>query len=114
MEQKSSLTRHRRRVLGLLDGLDPSRRIAFAALCAEILLPNYRLFAKQANWGKPEVLQRAVDNVWRYFDEPRPSPETIEDSVRECEETAPDTEQFGMPSASAALDAVTATTEALE
>jgi uncharacterized protein YjaG (DUF416 family) len=94
--------------------LAPRARVAFAASCCERLLPNYRAFSADENWGSPEVLREGLDLAWRFA---RAGSFEIEQarSLRDrCEASAPDTEDFRHPLTSAALDAAVAICETLD
>jgi uncharacterized protein YjaG (DUF416 family) len=107
------LAQHRQVLIRGLRRLPRSHRAAFAALTAGTLVPNYREFSQLENWGEPAVLELALDEVWRCIEEGKVSADRHSELMRESEKQAPDTERFGEASASAALDAVSATVAAL-
>ncbi len=41
-----------------------SHRVAFAAACAERLLPAYEAFARAEGWGAPQLLREGLDAAW--------------------------------------------------
>lgn len=47
-----------------LEGLDPTWRAAFAAACAERLLPTYRSFHQETGQGDPVALAQALNVLW--------------------------------------------------
>ena len=74
-----------------LDALPPAHRTAFAAACAERLLPNYGVFSEVEGWGDPARLARGLDSVWRYLEgHPLPA-ERLEGLLRDEDRLAPDT-----------------------
>lgn len=48
-----------------LEGLAPSLRVAFAAACAERLLPAYLAYSGRYETGSPDTLRAALDATWR-------------------------------------------------
>lgn len=48
-----------------LDRLDPTRKVAFAAACAERQLPGYVAFSKTTGRGDPDALRAILERVWR-------------------------------------------------
>lgn len=51
-------------VIGKLNELMPQARIAFAAACAQRLLPAYVSFSRQAKRGDPDALAEILNRVW--------------------------------------------------
>ncbi|MGD0094730.1 MAG: DUF416 family protein [Planctomycetota bacterium] len=47
-----------------LDKLQPELRGAFAAACAERLMPRYRKFSELAQEGDPDSLERSLSRLW--------------------------------------------------
>ena len=94
--------------------LSVKHRIAFAASCCERLLPNYRAFSRMENWGKPEVLSLAVDEIWNSILTLSLSQSRLKELKTECDKVIPDTEDFSTIYTSAALDAGTAVTTTLD
>ena len=84
-------------------------QVAFSILCIERMLPNYRAFQREHNWGNIDVIDRSIDCGWRWLlGEPGSEKERIELAAF-CDAQAPDTEVFGSIYASAALDVAVAT-----
>jgi uncharacterized protein YjaG (DUF416 family) len=52
------------KLIAELANLPRELRVAFAASCAERLLPNYERFAQKTGSGKTKVLKGALDSVW--------------------------------------------------
>lgn len=48
-----------------LQQLAPRARIAFAAACAERLMPSYTVYGGLHGVGNPQTLRSALDNVWQ-------------------------------------------------
>jgi len=107
-ELMTNPAKHVSRVRGAMPSLDHGRRLAFAAACAERLLPLYNRFSQQANWGDAAALRRAVSQVWHAADGGAVDSDAIADLMRQCEAAAPETEDFRQPLTSAALSAATA------
>jgi len=88
-------------------------RIAFAAACAERLLPHYELFSSAEHFCDPAWLYRAVDLVWDYLKGNSTLAELI--AIQEqIEAIVPDTDDFESLLASRALDAASATAQLID
>lgn len=84
-------------------------RLAFALSCAERLFPNYAAFSAEVGWGDPSMVRRALDLGWLHL--AKANAEVAAEGVRLrslIDEVTPDTEDFDVPSVSAALDAAAA------
>ncbi|WP_153559449.1 DUF416 family protein [Roseimaritima sediminicola] len=81
-------------------------RLAFALLCCERMLPNYRAFATQEDFGEPDVLRQTLDEFWDFLEKEDEIPASA--GKTRCEELAPDTEEFESLLTSPALDAAVA------
>jgi uncharacterized protein len=89
-----------------LDRLPPAHRTAFAAACAERLLPNYAAFAAETGWGDTRRLRAALDAVWRHLGDPGGvAASELRAHYAAVDEAIPDTEDFDTPLVSFALDA---------
>jgi hypothetical protein len=97
-----------------IDGMSRVQQMAFAAACCERLLPNYRTFSEDENWGDWEALRTALDAVWRVI-EGESLTETTIDQMREAVSAATPTpgSSFSSDYTSAALDASAAVLELL-
>jgi len=83
-------------------------RVAFGLLCCERMIPNYVAFSEQSVWGDPAVLRKALDACWESLIDG--SAEIDWTTLKaQCDESAPDTEEFQTILVSSALDAAVAT-----
>jgi uncharacterized protein YjaG (DUF416 family) len=94
--------------------LDHVRRIAFAAICAERLIPNYEEFQIETGWGDADVLRQALALAWDFMTEPDRTGEKYRAVILQCKAVAPDADDFMSPLTSLALDAAAATAATLE
>jgi uncharacterized protein YjaG (DUF416 family) len=97
-----------------LEALPGAYRTAFAAACAERLLPNYAAFSREEGWGSVSVLREALTMVWRSLEGEPQSKERIDSLTEEVKRQIPDTEEFSSQHVSAALDAGAAVVHVLE
>lgn len=97
-----------------LAALPPGHRTAFAASCCERMLPNYTAFSRMENWGRPEMLRGALDEVWEILGGRPAREEHIRPLFETCVGLAPDTEDFQSLFVSAAGDAAGAVAYTLE
>jgi|SRR5215510_5938035 len=104
----------RARVQERLRELGPREQVAFAALCAERLLPYYRWFSSTERWGSFDRLRNALDAVWGHVEGQPQSREQYEQLVADCRRLTPDTEDFNSPLAARAMDASVAVITALK
>jgi uncharacterized protein YjaG (DUF416 family) len=86
----------------------PSARIAFAAACAERLLPHYAAFAAETGWGDPALLRRALDRAWDFAAGADVPLEELQALRLAADDATPDTEDFTTALVSPALDAANA------
>lgn len=93
--------------------LPPWKQIAFMALVAARMLPNYARFSADTGFGDASALRRAADAAWIFVRSGEP-PEDLADLKDDCESQAPDLEQFQSSRAPPALDAVNAAAVILE
>lgn len=89
-------------------------RIAFTASCCERLLPNYQAFVVMEQWGDFSLLRKALNEVWKVLEGENLSSDYLLDLSRQCENVAPDTEDFSSVFTSAALDAASGVALALQ
>lgn len=90
-----------------LSELSGDGRVAFGLLCCERMIPNYVVFSKQNAWGDPAILRKTLDACWEgLIDESAGIDLTT--LKAQCDQSAPDTEQFQTILVSSALDAVAA------
>jgi uncharacterized protein YjaG (DUF416 family) len=103
----------RRELETKLEKFGSRQQAAFAALCAERLLPYYRWFSRLHGWGNYDRLTEALDAVWLYVKGPL-GPDAYREFINRCEDVTPDTEHFNSPLASRALDASASVIGALQ
>ncbi len=96
-----------------LKKLNDIQRITFGICCCERLLPNYKKFKNDTNWGDENPLKKAMISVWNFvrisqlaFD--------VESLLKECEAVAPESENFQSEYTSYAQDAVFAVCSILD
>jgi uncharacterized protein YjaG (DUF416 family) len=89
------------------------RQIAFAATCAEHLLPMYEKFSIAERWGSTDALCRALDEIWRYLMGHSSEPD-LRKMLTACEMATPDMDDFHTELASLALDVAIAVQSAVE
>lgn len=99
--------------LSKLITLSSRQRAAYAIACAERLLPLYGWFEAVESWGDKTVLERSLGVAWKWV-KGQAETQQITDAIVACEEVTPDTEKFSSGLASRALDAASATAQALE
>src|SRR5262245_38473482 len=95
------------RLEALLQRLPAWKRIVFMAQVATRMLPNYERFSGETGFGDVSVLKRALDAAWFWMESGK-APCDLTALLDACEKQAPDTEDFGSPYTSAALDAANA------
>lgn len=83
------------------------KQVMFMVYCCERMIPNYRCFSLESNFGDEQTLRQALDGVWAWI-ETDDLPTDIADIVAACEHQAPDTEMFSSDYTSAALDVAAA------
>jgi uncharacterized protein YjaG (DUF416 family) len=87
--------------------------VAFAACCAERLLPNYNYFCREERWGDPRMLQEALEWVWTGLEDGDFSNIKLASYLEDFDTLLPDTEDFKSSFVSSALDAGTSVHAAL-
>jgi len=97
-----------------LRALPPKHRAAFAASCAERLLPNYCAFAVMEQWGNPALLRQALDEAWSFLKGAHLPEETVRSLVQSIEPNIPDSDDFTTIFKDAAIDACAAVIYTLE
>jgi len=95
-----------------LRGLTAWRQIVFMAMCCERMLPHYRLFSEEAQFGDVLILQNGIDEVWRWV--LTGDTDKAASMVEACERQAPNTEEHKSKYTSAALDCASAVATTLE
>jgi uncharacterized protein YjaG (DUF416 family) len=79
-------------------------RSAFAAACAERLLPAYLAFSKQTGRGHPEWISSIADRLWQDLEGDEMSPEQVQEAARYCEQLVPGENQEPWSSVQAYAD----------
>lgn len=97
----------------ILSRLSRRHAIAFSAACCERLLPNYRTFVEQANWGDWQLLRSTLDEVWSHIAGIDIPTQRFRSLLKRCEAVIPDTNDYGTIEASNALDASSGVCETL-
>lgn len=97
-----------------LERMPVQKRIAFCAALCERMLPNYSEFSRETRWGSCSRLRAALDVVWDVALGAEHSSAELQSLIKECGELAPEPGEFRSPFTSAALDAATAISNALD
>lgn len=93
--------------------VQPWQCVTFMLLCAERMLPQYRLFMRETGWGDDKALRTSLDAAWNWAST-NEAPADLTHLVDTCVQSTPDTEDFGSEFTSAALDAAASITTALD
>lgn len=101
------------RLLKKLSDFEPRARVAFGLICAERLLPNYSKFSREHSWGDIRPLRRALDAAWTWLQDGKGEEAGWKSQIEECEQQAPDTNDFDSIFVSPALDAASVAIELL-
>ena len=83
---------------------EPWKIITFSLLCCERMFPNFGKFSEDTNFGDALIIRDALDIAWEFLKTEK-IPERFRLIASKCEVLTPDTENFGSPLTSAALDA---------
>jgi uncharacterized protein YjaG (DUF416 family) len=98
-----------------LERLAASHRTAFAACCAERMIPSYAAFQRLSSWGDVSTLSTAIQAVWAMLVAGLQDTPEVTVLKERCERVTPHMDDFGdKPFASAALDACVGVLAALE
>lgn len=81
--------------------------VAFGLLICERMVPNYVVFSEQNAWGNPSILRSALNACWESMVEGQADINWTRLRAQ-CDESAPDTEDFQTILVSSALDAAVA------
>lgn len=92
-------------LLAQLAALDQRGQLAFGALCAERLLPNYAVFNRETGWGDVALLRRALDTIWAVLDGAALDHGAAAALSDEVELAVPDSDDFDTLYSAAAQDA---------
>ena len=96
-----------------LGTLSVRTRVAFAASCAEQLVPSYVAFSDAERWGDVGGVRGALDMAWEFARGSSLRSERIHDVGHQLERVAPALEDFRPLLPAIAVRAVDATNEAL-
>jgi len=66
---------------------------AFAVACSSRMVPNFKVFSEEANWGDPEVLEESVRILWRFAESDENLQDQITDLISQCTKQAPDLDE---------------------
>lgn len=102
------------KIASRLEQLNHPNKVAFALSCVERMLPNYRVFQREHNWGDIEEILRGIEYGWAWLDGVQNKDIDVAEITMACENQAPDTEDFDSLYVSSALDAATATAALME
>lgn len=91
-----------------LSGVTQLELVLFALSCAERMLPNYRRFVFEHEWGNEAILRGALDLGWNWLEGIPIEATTVRKFQQACNDQAPNTENFSTISVSSALDAANA------
>lgn len=80
------------------------QQLVFAASCCERLLPFYFAFSKAENWGNPAFMHDVLDRIWEIAHTGKFSSVEITTSLKICDSSTPDSEDFSSPYTSQAID----------
>lgn len=96
-----------------IEALPKTARLLFATIICERLFPNFVRFSEETGWRGKADLREAQDLLWRCL-RGNCDLQAAAAMASQVAAWAPDTESFRSDFTSAALDAVTAISEALE
>lgn len=91
-----------------LSRLEKRGWVVFSLACTERMLPNYRRFAIDHNWGDVQPLIAALDSGWTWLERGQVDEVSLQDILGACQVQAPNTEDFDSVYVSPALDAACA------
>lgn len=94
-------------ILALACVIPTWKQIAFALTCCERMIPNYRSFNRQSNFGSPKVLEDTLLIAWAWVKEDKRI-WNLNEVRSQVEMQAPNTESYSSLYTSAALDAANA------
>lgn len=92
-----------------LSELTSHQQLAFGAMCCERMIPGYDHFAQEAKWGDSTPLRKALDQAWKACSGGRQMEVELQELLRLCEQSTPDSADFASlyvsPAQNAALAA---------
>ncbi len=95
-----------KQTLDVLSQMAAHQSLTFGAACCERMLPNYNVFVSEAGWRDSEPLQNALDVAWAACAGKVTSNVDLRKMLSQCEECAPDSEDFTSLYTTSAQDAV--------
>lgn len=106
-------TEYREQVFQKVGGLTSPQKLKFALEICEKLLPDYRVFQEDFDWGNLDALKDGIALCKQNADGHDTETTAIKIQLSEIDRSTPDTEDFGQVSGSLALNAAAAIGEAL-
>jgi uncharacterized protein YjaG (DUF416 family) len=95
-----------KQTLDVLSQMAAHQALTFGAACCERMLPNYNVFVSEVGWRDAEPLRHALDAAWAACDGKVTSNDDLREMLSQCEECAPDSEDFTSLYTTSAQDAV--------
>ncbi|WP_440876987.1 YjaG family protein [Thalassotalea sp. PLHSN55] len=80
------------------------RQIAFSAALLERMLPNYKMFTDNVEFGNPAILRNQLDLIWQWLDKNNRCKINYDAQLLKLEEQIPDPESFEFFGVFPALD----------
>ena len=90
------------------------QQITFAAALLERMIPNYQMFAENADFGKFSLLRNQLDLIWQKLDPSQSCKINYDAQILKLEEQIPDPEDFDFFGVYPAIDAVMALMSTLQ
>jgi uncharacterized protein YjaG (DUF416 family) len=98
-----------------LGRISKRRRIAFAAACAERLMPAYANYVSRSGWGDAAKLRFILDDLWSAIERGVSAPTDLQSTIDACMALIPGEDRGPwMPEQAYAEDAVSALAYALQ
>jgi uncharacterized protein YjaG (DUF416 family) len=90
------------------------QQIAFSAALLERMLPNYKMFAKHAEFGEFSVLRNQLNIIWQWLDKNSRCKINYDAQINKLEPQIPDPQAFDFFGVFPAIDATMATMSLLQ
>ena len=84
------------------------QQIAFSAALLERMIPNYKMFAKHAEFGEFSVLRNQLDIIWLWLDKNNGCKINYDAQINKLEPQVPDPQEFDFFGVFPAIDATMA------
>ena len=84
------------------------QQIAFSAALLERMIPNYKMFAKHAEFGEFSVLRNQLDIIWQWLDKNNRCKINYDAQINKLEPQVPDPQEFDFFGVFPAIDATMA------